>query len=266
MPTKLGQNFLQDKDIARKIVDWAELEPHDLVIEVGPGKGILTADIAKRVKKIIAVEIDENLAALLKNKFKDNKNIEIINSDILKTDLKKLITSSGLRIVNYHVIANIPYYITSLIIRFFLENSFPPSKMLLMVQKEVAERITAAPGKMSLLAVSVQYYAQAELLFSVDKKFFSPIPSVDSAVIRITRNPKSETFSQEKNRKFFRIVRAGFSAKRKTLVNNLSNSLHLDKKLITKQIKKISLSETVRAQELSLTDWKKLVNLFSEII
>ena len=163
---------------------------------------------------------------------------------------------------DYKVIANIPYYITAKIIRLFLESQNPPTAMVLMVQKEVAERITAKPGKMSLLAVSVQYYAQPEMLFAVSKNSFFPVPEVDSAIIRITHNMERKAQNKEEAKKFFRVVKAGFSAKRKTLVNNLSNAFHLEKNIVEETLKKIPLSVTVRAQELSIADWKKLSELF----
>jgi len=267
MPTKLGQNFLEDKIIAEKIVEAADLKPSDFVIEIGPGKGILTEELAKRAKKIIAIEIDEKLVDYLKKKFSNQKNIEIINDDILKTNLSKLITNYKLsgyarsgearQITNYKIIANLPYYITSPIVRLFLETEYPPQEMILMVQKEVAERIVAPPGKMSILSVSIQYYAKPEILFYVNKESFNPVPKVDSAVIKITCNQQLTTHNKE-NEKFFRVIRAGFCARRKTLINNLSNSLQLDKKEVQEKIKAAGILPTARAQELSIEDWKKL--------
>ena len=172
------------------------------MIEVGSGEGVLTEELVKRAGKVMAIEIDKNLAEKLKNKFKNNKKLEIINDDILKINLPEIINPTRSPFspvaktrhplpageednVDYKFVANIPYYITSPIIQLFLETKYPPEEMILMVQKEVAERICARPGEMSILAVSVQYYAKAELLFYVDKKSFWPVPEVDSAVIRI---------------------------------------------------------------------------------
>lgn len=256
MPTKLGQNFLTDEGIVKKIIAAADLQPADLVLEIGPGRGILTAALSQKVGSLIAVELDEELAEALHKKLSGAKNVEIINADILKINLAEFLKND-----RYKVIANIPYYITSKIIRLFLENELPPQEMILMVQKEVAERIAAQPGQMSILAASVQYYAEAEILFSVDKNSFAPVPEVDSAVIRITyaqKNPPDKADAK----KFFSLVKAGFSAKRKTLVNNLANSLHLDKQLVEEKIKKIGLLPTTRAQELSVEDWKGLTKLF----
>lgn len=259
MPTKLGQNFLKDKSVVDKITQSAKLKPDDFVIEIGPGKGILTEELAKNAGKVLAIEIDKKLLLLLKEKFKNQKNVEIINANILKINLATLLGSS---IPEYKVIANIPYYITSPIIRLFLEAEFPPQEMILMVQKEVAERIAAKPGQMSILAVSVQYYADTEILFEVNRDSFDPVPEVDSAVIKITRNKEREVGSKLETENFFRIVRAGFSSKRKTLINNLANGLHLNKNEVAEKLKTVSLSGTARAQELSVEDWKKLSGLF----
>ncbi len=270
----LGQNFLRDENVLQKIIQAADLTSDDLVLEIGPGEGILTEELAKKSGRVVAVEIDKNLFANLKNKFRDKKNVTLINDDILKIDITELFsqhascdTRSTIRVPRYKLVANIPYYITSLIIRFFLENKLPPQEIILMVQKEVAERIVAGPGRMSLLSVSVQYYAKPELLFYVDKKSFYPVPEVDSAVVRITQNVEHETQDTEKIKHFFRIVKSGFSAKRKTLVNNLSNSLHISKEEAEEKIKSAGLKPTVRAQELSVEDWKKLqktIVLFSK--
>jgi len=272
MPTKLGQNFLKNNDIVKKIVAAADLKSDDLVLEIGPGKGILTEELAKVAGKVVAVELDRNLVPLLKTRFKNQKNVEIIEGDILKTDISSLLGHQMSKSEkNYKIVANLPYYITSPIIRLFLESELPPTEMILMVQKEVAERIVAKPGQMSILAVSVQYYANAEILFEVGKENFEPVPEVDSCVIKIiprlktspgaSRHPLLKKGEGEDGKKFFQIVKAGFSAKRKTLVNNLSNSLHLDKTLVEKKLKTAGLKPTVRAQELSIEDWKNLVKL-----
>jgi 16S rRNA (adenine1518-N6/adenine1519-N6)-dimethyltransferase len=279
----LGQNFLKNKDIVRKIVAAANLSAEDVVLEVGPGKGVLTEELAKIAGKVVAVEIDGNLVKILRDKFKGNEKVEIVEGDILKNNVAKLISkfplpdseaesacsqrekgagSEGKLDAKYKLIANIPYYITSPIIRFFLENKFPPKEMILMVQKEVAERIVAEPGQHSILSLSVQYYANPELLFYVSKNDFDPVPEVDSAVIKISWNMEQVTYSKTDSDNFFRIVRAGFCAKRKTLANNLANSFHLDKKEVEEKLKIAGISGIARAQELSKEDWKKLVKIF----
>lgn len=251
----LGQNFLRDFSVVKKIIRSADLHSDDVVLEVGPGKGILTQELVNRAQKVIAIEIDKELAAYLEEKFESNSKIEIISGDILKINIAELVR----RYSCYKVIANLPYYITSAIIRLFLESSAPPAEMILMVQKEVAERITATPENMSLLSVSVQYYAKTEIIFEVSRGAFSPAPEVDSAVIKIS-NIASRHNSNSK--KFFQTARAGFSAKRKTLLNNLANSFHLEKKEVEEKLISLEISPKARAQELSIKDWEKLSKLF----
>lgn len=257
MPTKLGQNFLKDPLILNKIIQVADLSSTDFVIEVGPGEGVLTEQLMKHAKKVIAIEIDQVLASKLDSRLRGNDKIKIINADILKINLPELIKQQD--IANYKVIANIPYYITSPIIRLFLETQYPPTEMFLMVQKEVAERICAKAGKLSILALSVQYYATAKLLFTVPRTAFNPIPEVDSAVIHIALNANRE--KQIATKKFFKLIKAGFSAKRKTLINNLSSSLKIEKTIIEQKLNQINISAKQRAQELNLEDWKKLAEL-----
>jgi 16S rRNA (adenine1518-N6/adenine1519-N6)-dimethyltransferase len=261
MGERLGQNFLKDENVVKKIIQVADLKKDDVVLEVGPGKGVLTEELAKNAGKVLAVEIDGSLLNTLRGKLSNFENVEIINVDILKLNFGEFYAKYKIQDTKYKVIANIPYYITSKIIRLFLEADNPPSEMILMVQKEVAERIVAKPGQMSILAASVQYYAEAEILFEVPREAFDPAPEVDSAVIRI-KNYEPRIENNEDSRRFFRVVKAGFCARRKTLVNNLSNSLHLDKKEVEEKMKTIGISPIARAQELSIEDWKKLSNIF----
>ena len=255
MPTRLGQNFLNDPAVLEKIIEVSKPEEAGFVLEVGPGQGVLTKQLAKRARKVLAIELDDTLIPALRKKFKDAGNIEIIHADILKMNLPALVESQKSKVKSYKVIANIPYYITSPIIRLFLEQEIQPQEMILMVQKEVAERIVAKAGEMSILAAAVQYYAEAETLFSVGKESFSPSPKVDSAVIRIKPVKK---FEKERDKEFFRVVRAGFSAKRKTLLNNMTNGLQLNKSLVAGKLAALGLKGNARAQELSIEDWKKL--------
>lgn len=257
MPTKLGQNFLTDENIARQIVESANLSSTDNVLEIGPGKGILTEYLEKRAGKVLAIEIDQRLIESLQKQF---KNIEIINGDILKINLPRLIKENNFQ--NYKIVANLPYYITSKIIRLFLETKYPPAEMILMVQKEVGERIVAQDGKESILSISVKFYAEPEILFEVGKENFDPVPEVDSAVIRIKRK---ENIPNIDINKFFSLVKAGFSAKRKMLVNNLANSLHLSKETASAALKKAGLEPAVRAEKLNVEDWIKLSAVIKDI-
>lgn len=259
MPAKLGQNFLEDISIVHETIRLANLTATSFVLEIGPGKGILTKQLAQYAKKIIAIEIDKELYNKLQNNFAKNNNIQFINNDILKINLPKLIKQYNF--VNYKVIANIPYYITSPIIRLLLETTFPPTEIILMVQKEVAERIIAKPGQMNILALSVQYYADAKILFTIPRKAFFPIPKVDSALIQIIPQ-KNQTSSKEYTKKIFSLIHAGFSSKRKTLSNNLSSVFNLKKAIVIEKLKKLNLNPQVRAQELGLADWKRLVEIF----
>lgn len=261
----LGQNFLQDESILNQIIESANISKEDVVVEIGPGKGVLTDKLAKACKKVIAIELDDRLIPILEERFKEKNNIAIIHDDILKLNLPLLIEQHVVLAGAYKVVANIPYYITAPIIRLFLETNYPPSEMILMVQKEVAERIVARPGEMSILAVAVQYYADAQYLLTVPREAFDPMPKVNSAVVKITRNlpiqkenlgPKMQ--DTEETRRLFRIVRAGFSAKRKTLANTISSSLHLDKKVVEDTLESLGFSKNTRAQELGVSDWKKL--------
>ena len=260
----LGQNFLKDESILNRIVEGANLTDEDMVVEIGPGMGVLTERLAEVCKKVVAIELDDRLIDLLRNKLRNFENVEIIHGDVLRINLPELVKSEMLKVKGYKVVANIPYYITAPIIKLFLETKYPPSEMILMVQKEVAERICASAGKMSILAVAVQYYADVEYLFTVPKESFDPAPKVESAVIKITRDKRQETRNKEDVKKFFRVARAGFSAKRKTLANNLSASLQLDKKETESKLESLGFFKNVRAQELGLEDWKGLVTILGD--
>lgn len=253
MSTKLGQNFLIDAEIARKIVHAANIKKDDIIVEVGPGTGAITTLLSKKAKEVYAIELDQSLVYSLEKKYAEVPNVHIIHGDILTTHLEKFLPKQS-----YTVVANVPYYITSKITRYFLEQEKPPVKMVLMVQKEVAQRITAQPGNMSILSVSICYYATPSYLFTVAAQCFDPIPKVDSAVIKII-SKKGSVIPENKSREhFFRIVKAGFSAKRKTLSNNLANGFHTEKKMIIPLLEAANIAPTIRAQELSLTQWQTL--------
>lgn len=251
---KFGQNFLTDAKILDKIIKTADLRKKDEVLEIGAGVGTLTRNLAKKVKKVAAVEIDRELVKVLQTIFRAAENVEIIKKNILSREFE---IADFIDIKNsYKIIANLPYNITSNFIRKFLSNEkIRPSEMILMVQKEVAERITANTGQMSLMSVSCQFYADCELAFLVSRKSFLPIPKVDSAVVKLEIK-KSIPKIDEKY--FFQIVKAGFSSRRKKLKNNLAKGLNIQKEEINKIFIKLKFGENIRAQELSVGDWTRL--------
>lgn len=247
-PSKgLGQHFLIDKDSLAAIVEAAQLDPADVVLEVGPGLGTMTGVLSERVQRVVAVEADKNLAELLVRR--NFKNVEVVPADILEFDLNTM--PAG-----YKVVANIPYYLTSKLIRLLLEAANPPIFMTLLIQKEVAERITAEPGKMSILALSVQYYAEAQIVAQVERHKFWPAPKVDSAVLVLRRlaKPRFEADSA----KLFRLIKAGFGEKRKQLKNSLAGGLNASIDLILSVLASAQIDKAARPQQLSLDDWRRL--------
>lgn len=255
-----GQNFLIDNNILEKIVNAAKLKTTDNILEVGPGAGVLTEKLIAKAKKVVAVELDKSLYYVLKQEFREAKNLELIKDDILdlhEENLKKLFNNE-----KYKIVANLPYNITSFFLRKFLELfEFKPAELILLVQKEVAERLTAKPKKMNLLAISVQFFTQPEIIDHVSKNCFFPKPKVDSAIIRLKM--KDVGLKKQEIKQFFRIVKIGFSAKRKQLLNNLINGLGLRREKVAEALKEVGLKTTVRAQELSLADWEKLSRILS---
>lgn len=255
----LGQNFLQDVEIVERIFEVADVSSIDWVFEIGPGTGVLTAVLAKRVEKVLAIELDHQLVARLQQQFVDSQSVSILEGNILEIDMKELLETSGFTEHPYKIIANIPYYITAPIIKMLLSLKHQPVSLTLMVQDEVAERLAARPGSMSLLSLMAQYYATVEKKFFVPKKAFDPVPKVDSAVIRII--PR-RAYDPEEDRKVFRLARAGFAARRKTLVNNLSSSLSIAKAAVEEKLQQLGLRPDIRAQALSVEDWERLAKIF----
>jgi len=344
-PNKLlGQHFLRDKNVLDKIIKAANLTKNDFVLEVGPGLGALTRELAKYAGQVIAVEKDKTLAELLTKQLADEKidNVKIIADDILKINLQTIFSvhpdpatagegsekdyssldKLGIQNDNpirYKVVANIPYYLTSHLIRLLLESPNSPQDIILLIQKEVAQRICACPPKpegrreakplrlrqgfggqarMSLLAVSVQIYAEPKIIASVSRKSFRPAPKVDSAIIRITPHPvairqqaesstgprpachpeppvggegsKKDSSSLDKlgtqndkiyNEQFFKVVRAGFSHPRKQLLGNLSGGLKIEKEKISAILESAGIKNSQRAETLTVEEWKNLTNL-----
>ena len=229
--------------------------------------GILTRELALKCRKVIAVEKDGKMAGLLRKNLERFKNVEIIEGDILKINLERIIRNNQ----KYKVVANIPYYITSPIIKLFLESSANPKEIILLVQKEVAERICGAPGKMSVLALSVQIYGEPKIIDFVSKNSFWPPPKVDSAILKISNIKSADEVKKNLElentplKNLFRIIKIGFSSKRKKLVNNLSVGLDLEKEKVLKIFEKLGINKNVRAQELSLEEWTKLTGFFLDI-
>ena len=250
-PSKqMEQNFLIDKNILAKIISAADLKKEDTVLEIGPGLGVLTEELSLRAGMVTAVEADKKLAAVLRKRFKNIKDLKIVEEDFLKINLAGLGLLSG-----YKVVANLPYSITSAAIRKIMEADPRPSAAVLMVQKEVAERICATAGDMSLLALSVQYYGTPKLLFKVSKGCFWPSPKVDSAVIKLVMDKKRNS---EEAERFFRIARMGFSSPRKQLQNNLSSGLHIPKEKSVELLNRAKINPKARPEDLSVSDWERL--------
>ncbi len=249
---KLGQNFLIDGNIVKKVVEAANISKNDTILEVGSGLGTLTKDLAQQAKKVIAVEKDKKIAEVLKETLRDYKNIEIIHDDILKMNnpVKE----------KYKVVSNLPYYITSPVIRMFLEQSNPPQQMTFIIQKEVAQRICAKPPRMNILAVSVQVYAKPKIISSISQNCFYPKPKVDSAIINISKIKKPKGIDMKK---FFKLVRAGFSSPRKQLANNLQ-SLNIPREQTKEALTEYGLDPQARASILRVEDWKELLIIVLE--
>ena len=257
----LGQNFLTDKNIIDRIIESAEIGPDDLVIEIGPGIGVITREAAETARKVIAVEIDKNLIPILKETLSDVDNVEIVNQDILKTDVNQLIASLGDSISGVKIIGNLPYYITTPIIMKLLEDGVKANSITVMMQKEVADRIKAFPGSKAYgaLSVAVQYYCTVEAVVNVPKEVFVPQPKVDSTVLRL--NIREEAPVKLLNREiFFRCVKAGFGQRRKTLLNSLMGIEGITKEGVKAALEAAGIDPSRRAETLDLEEFAKLSN------
>lgn len=251
----LGQNFLQDETIIEEILKVADIGPEDHVFEVGPGTGALTKRLVERANHVVAVELDHDLVLRLQAHFQESEGVSILEGNVLEINLNAMLQHAGCEKGKFKVVANIPYYITAPIIRTLLSLELQPKSLTLMVQKEVAERMTAKPGSMSLLSLMVQYYSDARIALLVPREAFEPQPAVDSAVVHLV--PK-RVFNMDEDRSLFRVARAGFAARRKTLANNLSASFGVDRTLIETMLTDQGLRTDIRAQALSLSDWEQL--------
>lgn len=256
----LGQHFLQNKAVLAQIIKAAQLQPTDTVIEVGPGEGVLTKELAKRAGKVIAIEKDARLIPILKENFKGIINIEVVLGDILKLTPAKARFRDLNRSGGYKVVANLPYYAATRIIRQFLEANPQPRLMVLMVQKEVGQRICAKPPAMTLLSVAIQFYAQPKIIGYVSKESFWPKPKVDGAIIRLSIKDGGMKTDEKC---LFRIVRAGFSQPRKQILNNLAKRLGLDKEEVRVWLSKSGIKPEQRPSTLSPEDWLTLELSFS---
>lgn len=252
----LGQNFVTNESVLNKIVAAAQLGPDDVVLEVGPGLGHLTRLLAQKAGRVIAVEVDGRLMSILCDQLSGYKNVELVKGDILEFALSSLfpLPPSG-----YKVVANLPYYITSAVLRHFLEGEPSPTCMVVTVQHEVARRMTAQPGDMSLLAVSVQFYGRPRIVARIKAGAFYPRPDVNSAVVRIVRHPVPPVdVSDEKA--FFAIVKAGFAQRRKQLRNSLSSGLGRSPAEIAAVLEAVGVNPGRRPETLSLPEWAAITH------
>ena len=263
-PSKgLGQNFLVDENALRKVVNAAEIGEGDVILEVGPGLGSLTRYLTSSAQRVIAVELDEKLLPALHETLVPFENVEIVMGDILKLDPGKLLISHHtLAAKNYKVVANIPYYITSAVIRHLLEAEIKPQLIVLTVQREVAERICEQPPNMNLLALSVQVYGQPNIAAKIPAGAFYPPPKVDSAVVKIELFSEPHIPSGQLST-FFQLIKAGFGQKRKTLRNTLSAGMHWSKEETEAILAEVGIDPQRRAQTLALAEWQTLTRVVS---
>lgn len=261
----LGQNFLINPSVCPKMAELSGADKGVGVIEVGPGIGVLTCELAKLADKVVAIELDKRLLPVLDDTLSEYDNIKVINDDVLKTDLHKLINEEfqGMDVV---VCANLPYYITSPVIMKLLEERLPIKSITVMVQKEAADRLCAPLGtrQSGAVTVAVNYYAQAQMLFKVSAGSFMPPPKVDSAVIRLDIRNKP-TVDVENEQMLFKVIKASFAQRRKTLLNTLSNSLSFTKKELTQVLENIGIAASARAEQLKLEDFAAIANELNRI-
>ena len=264
---KFGQNFLIDSNVLESIIRGAEITKDDFVLEIGPGIGTMTQYLCEAARQVVAVEIDKRLIPILEDTLSEYDNVEVINQDVLKVDIKSLAEEKN-NCKPIMVVANFPYYITTPIIMGLFESGVPIDSITIMVQKEVADRMQTGPGSKDYgaLSLAVQYYATAKVILNVSATCFMPRPNVDSAVIKLTRH-KEPTVNVADEKLMFKIIRASFNQRRKTLVNGLKNSpeLSFSKEQIVKAIEKIGKPETIRGEALTLEEFAELANAFTEL-
>lgn len=248
----LGQNFMHDPNTIEKIAATAEIMPDDTVVEIGPGTGELTERLAQAARHVMAIEIDERLTPILEERFADTANVYFIFQDVLKTDVLQLVGNKP-----FIVVANVPYYITTAILEHLLEQPHRPKRIVITMQYEVAQRICAEPDDMTVLSNSVQYYGKPQIVSKLSPAVFWPRPGIDSAILRIDTydKPIVETPS---DKLFFRVVKAGFSQKRKQLRNSLSGGLQVKSKVAGQYLEVADIDSKRRAETLSLEEWGRL--------
>lgn len=252
-----GQHLLVDREALNTILAAAELQPEDSTLEVGSGTGVLTAELAQRTRRVVAVELDRNILPVLRDTTKRYRNVEIIPRDLLDVQPDEVFGDAP-----YKLVANLPYYITAMTLRHFLEAKNAPRLLVVMVQLEVAKRLTAAPGDMSLLGLSVQFYGQPRLVAKVPAAAFYPPPKVDSAVVRVDLYPQPSLTGDERAW-FFTLAHAGFAEKRKMLHNSLARNLHIPQQRVADWLSAAGIEPTRRAETLSLDDWLRLTRTAS---
>lgn len=253
-----GQNFLIDRSVLQTIIDAAEIKPDDEILEVGAGTGVLTQELACYARRVVAVEVERDMLVLLKETTSSYSNVELVAGNLLYFDPAKMFGQSA-----YKLVANLPYYITAPTFRHFLESSNPPRLLIVMVQLEVAQRITAGPGDLSLLGISVQFYGHPRIVARVPAQAFYPAPKVDSAVLRIDVHPHVPLSLEERHR-FFRVVQAGFSERRKQLHNSLTHGLHHKNEHVRSWLAMAGIEASRRAETLSIEEWLHLWQIIED--
>ncbi len=258
----LGQNFMHDPNALEKITSTAEIMPEDTVVEVGPGTGALTEKLAEKARHVFSIELDERLQPILEERFDATQNVYLVFNDILKTDVPRLVGHN-----DFVVVANVPYYISSAIIWHFLEPDRRPKRIVMTMQYEVAERIMEQPGNMSLLTVAVQFYGTPSIVSKLSPAVFWPRPNIHSAVMRIDTHAEHPV-DVPSAKAFFRVVKAGFSQKRKQLKNSISGGLQIKSKVARDLIQAADIDPQRRAETLSLDEWGALTRSIasSEIV
>jgi len=256
----LGQNFLSQTSVLEKIVDSADLPVNAEVLEIGPGLGTLTRHLATQARRVVAVEIDQRFIPILQDLLVDFKNVDILHGDIMEANITEIMESS-----DYYVVANIPYYITSALLKHLLEAEKKPAKIVLTVQKEVAERICAEEGDLSLLALSVQVYGSPQKVLTIPAGAFYPPPTIDSTVVAVDLYPQP-VIPIQNLKVFFQLAKAGFSQKRKTLRNSISAGMRLKPAQAEDLLKQAEIDPQRRAETLALAEWRVLISVYLENI